>query len=360
MAYADKDKGKLTGLWLGEVQRGGKRYRKHFDTKKEAEAYEGYVRMMGEEPPTILEGRKVALKGRSFAEVAEQCKEAGGPNGAWKVGRDPSLLQRLDYVIGKIGAYDIEDITRTLVREKVADALARTPVKPGKLLKQSTVNRYVSVASGVLSWACDEGLLAVKPELQFKNESKTRAERDALPFELEDRIVNRLEQNGLHVHAVIVRVLAESGLRLGEVYKLAPEQIEPDAVFLKGSQTKNNRPRQVHIEPALLRQLKEIITSRQLPDRTLLLRRFQAAAISEGSKTKPCLHELRHSRRTRLRKAGVAEEVIMKILGHTSVSVSRGYDHIDLEDQRAAAKRVGDLRGDFGGQVVQLKQHTGS
>src|ERR1700693_515086 len=83
MPHAEKRDGKLTGFWYGEVDRrhkGGERFRRRFETKAKAEGYEAYVKATGEEPPGRDEGN---ITGRTFASVAAECKEAGGPKAAF-------------------------------------------------------------------------------------------------------------------------------------------------------------------------------------------------------------------------------------------------------------------------------------
>jgi hypothetical protein len=53
MAYNEKRHGKPTGTFVGEVYRKGKTFRRRFKTKKDAEGYELYVKLTGEEPPTL-------------------------------------------------------------------------------------------------------------------------------------------------------------------------------------------------------------------------------------------------------------------------------------------------------------------
>jgi hypothetical protein len=50
VASPEKREGKLTGFWYGEVDRrnkGGQRFRRRFETKREAEGYEAYVKAAG-------------------------------------------------------------------------------------------------------------------------------------------------------------------------------------------------------------------------------------------------------------------------------------------------------------------------
>ena len=358
MAYAEKRKGALTGLWLGEVEtKLHGRFKRSFDTKKAAEAYEAYVRVMGAEPPTVAEGKRQATNGRSFREIATACKAAGGPRGVWWGGKDHSVLQRLDFAIERIGDYDIDDITRKLVREKIVEDLKRRPAYTGKVRKQGTINRYVSVVSAVLTYAVYEDIIKTKPTLEFRKEAD-REERATVDFEVEARIVSWLEAQGQRVVATCVRWLAATGTRLGELYKLRPEQIENDHIVLAKEQTKTNRPRLVYVPPDLAREMRAIVASGSLPGHTHLRTMFYKAAKAAGSERHVVLHGLRHTLNTRMRKAGVDKDVRKQMLGHSSDEVNAGYDHVDLEDQRKAAEMVEQMRGEKRGQVVNLTDHT--
>ena len=68
MAYAEKRDGKLTGFWYGEVvlKASHARYRRRFETKREAAGYEAYVKATGFEPVNL----KDAKLGVTFSQVA--------------------------------------------------------------------------------------------------------------------------------------------------------------------------------------------------------------------------------------------------------------------------------------------------
>lgn len=59
---------------------------------------------------------------------------------------------------------------------------------------------------------------------------------------------------------------------------------------------------------------------------------------------KPCPHDLRHSARKNLRRAGVAEVLIQELLGHSSAEVSRGYDPIGDDDFREVTAVLDDFQ----------------
>lgn len=358
MATAERKDGKLTGAWIARVRRNGtKLFKRWFPTLVEAEEYERYVRLNGKEPQAYLDTGVMGAKGRTFKDVARACEAAGGPNkAAWKRGRDRTLPGRIEYLITQIGDYNIEDVTRTVWRERIVAPLE----KHGR--KKGTVNRYTAVLSAILHWARKEEITDRNPAFDFFTEHD-KVERTPLPsFEVEDRICDWLTANGRPIDAAVVRFLVWTGLRKGELYKLRPEQIKDDHLTLEKAQTKTNRPRSVYVLPHLAREMRAIVAARALPSSTQLAIWFERAAKVADHSNHFVIHSLRHTIRTRMRKAGVNEHVIRKMLGHSDRDASEGYDHIDLDDQRKAVEMVVQSRGPIaseGANIVVLKRPQG-
>ena len=70
------------------------------------------------------------------------------------------------------------------------------------------------------------------------------------------------------------------------------------------------------------------------------------------------VHMLRHSRATEMIRAGVAIEVVSKLLTHRSVTTtSDAYVHLDVEDLRAelvrAALLIAAIRPEFAGEIIR-------
>jgi integrase len=367
MAYAEKRDDKLTGYWYGEALVKDKRFRRRFETKKLAEGYEVFVRLTGEEPPTIAGSN---ASGRTFKQVAEECRDAGGPKGKWKRGRDRSTLQRLAWLIERLGHLDIADITTRVLEDDVVKRLERSPVKKGIQMTAGTINRYLTVASAVLHFAFDRDYIVKRPKVPLQHE--VNKARDVLTsFDQDEAILGVMEGRGEHVEATCVRVLVETGLREGElVYQLRREQIEIETaedqsengwINLAGDQTKNIEARRVYIRPDLARELRAIMARGPLPNEARLLKCFKRACQTCGYSDNLVIHSLRHTRNTRLRKQGVDIKIRMTMLGHKTVTTSMRYDHIDTADQLEAAKKVENARGDRPqnvgpGVVVELKK----
>ena len=51
-------------------------------------------------------------------------------------------------------------------------------------------------------------------------------------------------------------------------------------------------------------------------------------------------HDLRHTFNTNMRKAGIAESVIMKITGHSTREMFDRYNTVDEDDTRKAVKKL--------------------
>jgi hypothetical protein len=83
-------------VWIGEVYRKPKTFRRRFKTKKDAEGYELYVKLTGEEPPTLENTQSTGAP--TFTEAVEMAKAMKGPRGVWDLTNDESLCQRLDFV----------------------------------------------------------------------------------------------------------------------------------------------------------------------------------------------------------------------------------------------------------------------
>jgi integrase len=315
---------------------------------------------MGREPPTIADGVQ-NVEGPTFAEVAQQCKAAGGPRGKWLAERDCSILQRVDHAIDVIGTYPmsyVHDHAQEMADKIVASLdRAKAPGKKHKLTN-ATKNRYVNAYGAVLKYAYKKRIIATRPPLELLDEVTTRKERDPLNFGQDEVILRLMRENGDTVEADCVEALIETGLRSGELRKRAPEDITIEQVMdedgtlvdvgvvtLPKGRTKNNKSRRVAFSADLARKIKAIVAAGLMPNKDRLLDSFKLAVKRAGYTGNLVIHSLRHTRVTRLRKAGITEEIRVKLVGHSGKDVHRGYDHVDLEDQLEVVKKVQEYAG---------------
>jgi integrase len=351
MAYADKKDGKSTGSFVGEWSKGRKKRR--FKTMQEAKDYEAFCKLFGREPPTLEDGGPSAGE-QTYRDVVALAKAAGGPKGKWRAQRDNSLMQRIEFgahVIGDLGISRVDRAALAKIRDH-ASIRAKS---------NATRNRYMMAAHAVLAYAENEGIITAAPKTPMLDETITRKYRDILSYEQEEAILAKMVELGYAVEAKCVEILGQTGMRRGELKKLTPEQItienvldeegtnhECGVVRLSAGQTKNNKMRVAILEPSLAKYLKALVATNSVPEGHQLLTTFKSACERAGIEGNIVIHSLRHTRNTRLRKAGVSEKLRMQMLGHTSEEANRIYDHVDLTDQLEAVKKVQERAGKRG------------
>jgi len=146
-----------------------------------------------------------------------------------------------------------------------------------------------------------------------------------------------------------------TGMRRTEMLRLTWDKIflEKRIIKLEASDTKNNRARVIPISDELYSFLKRlprtigtnrVFTHNGRPIgndllRVTMMRACKACGIVYGRFAKDgfILHDLRHSFNTHMRKAGVAESVIMECTGHTTRTMFDRYNTVDDEDKREAS-----------------------
>jgi integrase len=357
MAYADKRDGKHTGSFVGEWPKGGKKRR--FKTLQDAKDYETFTKLMGREPPTIEDGQHQSPTGApTFAQVTEMAKADRGPKGKWK-SSDHTLMQHLAYNCGIIGSYEIQRVTRSVLK-KITDSLERAKA-PGKshLLTNATKNRYLTAASGVLRYAVNEEIIETMPSVPWLPEKDQRKVRDILQWGQDDVVLKLMRDAGHEVEALCAEVLIWTGLRSGELLRrIRPEQITTEQVqdedgtdvrvgviWLGKGQTKNNHARSVVFPVDLAIEIRAHIAAGTLPSGDKLLDTFKEACDRAGYTGNLVIHSLRHTRNTRLRKSGAELKIRRDMLGHISDEANEIYDHTDLEDQLQVVKRLREYAG---------------
>jgi integrase len=338
MAYPEKRKGRLTGKWIAEVELppvAGKRsrVRERFDQLKDAERWEALVKL-GEAPRR--EGAERA-EGPTWGEAVKQCLDAGGPKGKWRAGRDPHMHQRVDVCLKFLGPDTPLAAVTTVELDKLVTHLRKT-----RGVGDATINRYLAFVSGTLRWAVKRRMLPGMPDVPWQREDGRRLLW--LTQEEEDALCSALVQHGWPDTALIVRVLVATGMRWGELARLKVSEIEDD--WLRLWQTKSNRPRSVPIEPLLAKQLRELVATKGVPAHSTVRYQFKTALKSAGGNPALCIHSLRHTTATRHVEAGTPMNVVMELLGHSSIKTTMRYAHLNNNALAEAAKKVSQLAGE--------------
>jgi len=146
-------------------------------------------------------------------------------------------------------------------------------------------------------------------------------------------------------HKAILMLVYSAGLRVGEVVKLKPEDIDSKRkfVFVKGA--KGRKDRYTLLSEAALKALreywKEYKPTKWLfpgPDKERHItirsaqRIFEMACERAGVKKEVTIHSLRHSFATHLLENGIDLRYIQELLGHKSSKTTGIYTHVSSKD----------------------------
>lgn len=176
-----------------------------------------------------------------------------------------------------------------------------------------------------------------------------------------DRIIsvaefaNMLKDAPPHLQPILIMAY-NTGMRKGEILNLTWDKVNMKERFihLEATDTKDREKRLIPVSDELSKALEAIpraihdhhvflYKGKPIADlRTGLKTACKNAGISYGrfEKSGFVFHDLRHAFNTNMRKAGVAESVIMAITGHSTRAMFNRYNTIDEADLKAAIKKM--------------------
>ena len=256
------------------------------------------------------------------------------------------------------GVTDPGDLTPQVVGRFTARLIGRQGARGP--LSRSTVRSYVRAVRVFLAWAqTPEGGAAdvgASPRLP-------RPEQKVLDVLTREEIQTMENAAKTERDKLIVRVLADCGLRLGEVLALRAEDLwEPRrAEFALKVRGKGSRDRVVPLAPGLYRRLRRYLGARGAERRDpvfVALRKgadgayppltksgleqaIRAIAREAGIEKRVYPHVFRHSFATEWLRRGGNIISLQRILGHSDLTMIQGvYSHLDTSDDYQAAMRV--------------------
>lgn len=224
-------------------------------------------------------------------------------------------------------------------------------------LSDATIDHEIGAARTMIIKAFDNDLVGGETLRAFKKVGKMLKRNS----NARDRILSPEEFGRLMDHAprhtkAILTTAYFTGMRLGEIFGLTWDKVDLEERFirLEAEDTKDKDARLIPIPAGLLKVLRS--TPRALHDqhvflykgkplthiRTGLRKACEDAKITYGRFEKDgfVFHDLRHTFNTYMRKAGVAESVIMDITGHSTREMFDRYNTIDRDDKTEAAKSL--------------------
>lgn len=267
-----------------------------------------------------------------------------------------TLSELLDYTIATVWAgkksethlaSNGRDVLRTLGNIPIKSINGGTVEALRFALKRdgwtaATVNRKLAALSKMLNVAADLELINRVPRIRRERESEPRSA--VLGNADQHKLLDAMRLVAGHHEADLIEFLLLTGLRVGEALALRGEDLDRTTRSIRVANTKANRPRTVPLpERALELWDRQICV--EVPwagiQYQALWGEFRAACKFAGlANQNLVLHSLRHTYASRLVKAGVNLRAVQKLLGHSSITVTQRYAHLDLEDLTNAVAKL--------------------
>ncbi len=231
----------------------------------------------------------------------------------------------------------------------------RTPA--GKTLSEESVRTYGRTANSFLKWLHERGDVD-------QVRARTPKPRQRTLDVLSRQEIVRLEAGArTERDKLLIRLMADTGGRLGEVLSLREADVLQQArehyVRLRGK----TGERLVPIEPALYRRLRRFIEhgrsadyggerifvglrrlhdgTYRTPGRGSIERMVRDAAAQAGIKRRVHPHLLRHSAITHQLRRGMNPLLVAKVAGHSSLDMMKNvYAHLTVSDAHTALMRA--------------------
>lgn len=197
----------------------------------------------------------------------------------------------------------------------------------------ATINRSLAALKKGLSLAFDAGLTSTNLGLVVKSLPTHNKREIFLTFEQ----VSHLAESAPEPVQAAIWIALLTGCRRGEILKMRAEDIGRDTITIHSGNTKTRRTRVIPIAPGLRQWLKYV----PLPykDYEGLKSGFQRARI-KAEMPWVNFHDLRHSCASILMAKGADLYTVSKILGHSTITTTQRYGHLEVSQQRAALKRA--------------------
>jgi integrase/recombinase XerD len=279
--------------------------------------------------------------------------------------RASSLAELTIYSYGRdLGLFEyhlrkIKDITDTaqLTKKDTEEYLYHLK----QTQKETTTNRRLSSVKNLFEYLLDHKIIPENYAKGIRQAKIVRAKPRYLTVEQYKSLLDAASQHpqGL-MYKTIIKILANTGLRISELLNLTSDDVQGKDIFYIVGKGKKERP--VEISGSLKEDIQNYIIARKkiavkVPylfistwKRKLSADRVQSAfrilAAKAGLTIKVTPHILRHSFATWLNDEGIDIKTIQELLGHSSITTTQIYTHIDRNKKLDAVRKVSEKLSD--------------
>ncbi len=340
----------------------GKRVRKSFAKRKEAEAE------LGKRVSLIAEGRYLDVKREcttTFGELLKEYEENYKDQASYKTGKRFFV----DVLRDCFGKETLLSNIRYMDLETFRNSYQKMLTKAGKFRTVATVNRMMSCLRHIFSKAIEWEMVERSPfnkgkslilkennmRLRYLNEEEIDGLLDAcstkiIEFPNNKKRVKRMSRKDEHYLKDIVETGLNTGMRKGEILSLKWDQIRNGFIYL--TKTKTNEARQIPVNETLEAVFANIRKRSQLKCQHVFT--FQGkevhdiknsfnAAVKRAGLEDFHFHDLRHTFASQLIMRGGSLKEVQELLGHKTMTMTLRYAHLSQEHIRGAVNLLNGL-----------------
>lgn len=204
-----------------------------------------------------------------------------------------------------------------------------------------TKNLKIIILRSFIYWANQQGAI----KLSLENIKTFRNSNRLQPLSLISReeLKRFLSKTNDSEEDLVVSVLYATGLRLTELTNIRLNQVSTEFEIVG----KGNKTRTVFLPEDLVNKIKEYCETKHRPPNSLVFqithrtiqRRIKQRGKKMGMSQLVTPHKLRHLYATHLYENGADLRTLQEILGHSSISTTQVYTHVNTEKMRETVLR---------------------
>jgi len=320
--------------WQAAVSYKGKRYRKDFATKHEAQTWEAQTKadlIAGRFDPNGNASRKIPTMQDMLDHLTvTRWKGMKAEENLIRNGKEIVRILGADRLVSTLSALDVVTIKRDNQERGRSDA---------------TINRKLAAFSLFVKQAVADGYLARGFSMSMIKEPQGRI-----------RYFSHEEEQGMLAYCDVVGeydlkdfiiVAMDTGFRRGELLKIVKRDVGRDNLWTYDTKTNQNR------EVPLTDRAREVLERRAAKlerpgDRVFDLhvnflrdhwRKMQITLEMEDD-DQYLVHTMRHTFVTRLLENGVDIKTVMELAGHSRIETTQRYAHSSPERKRMAIRKL--------------------
>ena len=215
--------------------------------------------------------------------------------------------------------------------------------KKTRARRVSSIKSFFKYTSKILKITNDVAVSLEKPKLD-------KSLPHYLTLEQIKTLLQHLECKSNIRDKAIINLFLNTGLRLSELVSINMKDIRDDFIIIKG---KGNKERIVYINNSAINVIRDYQRVRPIPkdntDALFLSERKNRISVSavqrlvkinleEAGLQGYSVHSLRHSAATLMHKSGTDIRTLQVILGHSSISTTEIYTHVESDKLREAVR----------------------